>query len=73
MNELNESDNELITKFLKNIILGLFDPYSYLGYQEPIESIFKQKIMDKSTKLGQLHNLLGNIFKDELEYFSYNG
>lgn len=66
MNELNESDQELITKFLKNIIFGLFDPYSYLGHQEPIKSIFKQKIMDESTKLGQLHNLLGNIFKDEL-------
>ena len=45
MDELNKSDKELITNFLKNIILGLFDPYSYLGYQEPIESIFKLKII----------------------------
>ena len=54
----------MIITFLDNIILGLFNPYSYLGHQEPLIQIFQQKIMDQSTNLGKLHRLLGNIYYD---------
>ena len=71
MDELNDSDKSLITNFLKHIILGLFNPYSYLGHQEPMKQIFKHKIMNTSTTLGELHNLLGNNLED-YNYEEYN-